>query len=287
MSDSRARVEFLDSNTFRVGEVEFKFGFPLRDVGADRLGVMKGRQLIERYAELCRDLRPAVIVELGMLRGGSTALLNELSRPRKLVAFELREEPPPALVTYLEHRDLAEVVRPTYGIDQADRDRIGSILDEELGSALIDLVIDDASHLYDQTVSSFETVFPRLREGGMFVIEDWNFIQITSDAIEHAVVSASGTEREHLERQLEAAHAERLAVDPLADQRPPLTKLAVDLVLARSSSGDAIREVTLNAHWIVVKRGAAALDPKSFRLEDLVHDHFGFTEWARRSHRKR
>ena len=37
----------------------------------------------------------------------------------------------------------------------------------------LDLVIDDASHLYGPTMASFEVLFPRLRPGGLYVIEDW------------------------------------------------------------------------------------------------------------------
>ena len=34
-------------------------------------------------------------------------------------------------------------------------------------------MIDDASHLYHPTVTTFELLFPRIRKGGRFVIEDW------------------------------------------------------------------------------------------------------------------
>ena len=47
------------------------------------------------------------------------------------------------------------------------------ILDHEFVDESIDLVIDDASHLYVETKASFEELFPRLRPGGLFIIEDW------------------------------------------------------------------------------------------------------------------
>ena len=37
----------------------------------------------------------------------------------------------------------------------------------------LDLVIDDASHLYELTRTSFVTLFPLLQPGGMYIIEDW------------------------------------------------------------------------------------------------------------------
>ena len=66
------------------------------------------------------------------------------------------------------------------------------------------------------------------------------------------------------------------AVDAKAaepDRDDPVTRLALELVMARASSGDVIRSVAVEAHWIVVERGAAPIDPATFRLLDLVHDH--------------
>ena len=37
----------------------------------------------------------------------------------------------------------------------------------------LDLVIDDASHELHATKASFETLFPLLRSGGWYIIEDW------------------------------------------------------------------------------------------------------------------
>jgi hypothetical protein len=35
--------------------------------------------------------------------------------------------------------------------------------------------VDDASHFYEQTKTTFETVFPMLRPGGIYLIEDWSW----------------------------------------------------------------------------------------------------------------
>ena len=39
----------------------------------------------------------------------------------------------------------------------------------------LDLVVDDASHTYEETRSSFEFLFPLLSPGGIYVIEDWSW----------------------------------------------------------------------------------------------------------------
>ena len=36
-------------------------------------------------------------------------------------------------------------------------------------------MLDDASHELDYTRASFNTLFPRLRSGGLYIIEDWSW----------------------------------------------------------------------------------------------------------------
>jgi hypothetical protein len=48
------------------------------------------------------------------------------------------------------------------------------IVRNELANEL-DLVVDDASHTYEQTKASFEILFPLLQPGGIYLIEDWSW----------------------------------------------------------------------------------------------------------------
>lgn len=277
MSDPRTpeSVEFVDDNHLRVGTTDFFCAFPFDDAPEGFLQVMKGRELVERYIELGRELRPRVVVELGIRRGGSTALLNELYRPDVLVAVELESRPAPALRDYIEQRRLAAVVHPHYGVDQADPTRLEQILDDDIGDRPLDLVVDDASHRYVETRASFELLFPRLRPGGRFVLEDWNGRHLVADQMAAALRDSSRPDHDELEQQITAAVATQ-AVD--AGRREiPLTQLGIEFMIARASSGDAIRNVAVNRHWVVLERGADPLDPRDFRLSDLVHDHTGFT----------
>src|SRR5688500_18841581 len=50
--------------------------------------VAKSRWLVERHIRLIEEIRPEYIFELGVFQGGSTALLVELARPRRLVAID-------------------------------------------------------------------------------------------------------------------------------------------------------------------------------------------------------
>lgn len=60
------------------------------------------------------------------------------------------------------------------------------------------------------------------------------------------------------------------------DRQPePLSRLAIELLLARASSGAAIDEVRIDGHWITVRRGPKRLHVRNFHLGDLYEDHFG------------
>jgi hypothetical protein len=59
-----------------------------------------------------------------------------------------------------------------------------------------------------------------------------------------------------------------------AEKEVPLSRLVLELVLVRASSGDAISDVVVGDHWTSVRRGDAPLDGERFRIDDFIHDHF-------------
>ena len=85
--------------------------------------------------------------------------------------------------------------RTHWRTDQRDRDKLEAIVAAEFDGPL-DLVLDDASHLFVPTRTSFELLFPRLAPGGLYVIEDW--------AWEHWV-EFHGRDRLGPRRELDAA----------------------------------------------------------------------------------
>lgn len=145
------------------------------DSSAERFVLLKTRQSIDRLVELVRSLAPERIVELGIFRGGSTALLMELAEPEMLVAIDYEATPVTALETYVDRAGHRGSCHTVYGVDQADGKALTQILGESFGGSCLDLVVDDASHLGPQTRASFETLFPRVRPGGVYVIEDWSW----------------------------------------------------------------------------------------------------------------
>jgi len=54
---------------------------------------------------------------------------------------------------------------------QVDKEFLQKVCDE-IGT--IDIIIDDGSHINEHVIESFKILFPRLNEGGIYVIEDTN-----------------------------------------------------------------------------------------------------------------
>src|SRR5262249_41394179 len=161
---------------------------------------------------------------------------------------------------------LTDTVRPHYAVDQGDKVQLAEIMDSEFPDDPIDLVIDDASHVWDKTVASFEVLYPRVRPGGQFVIEDWAAQYFIGDEMVDALPDPQSPRYQHLENLYE----EEIGSD--LPGRPPLARLGVALMLASAASPDVIAEITVNEHWISVVRGPAPLDRDSFRLEDHYAD---------------
>lgn len=145
------------------------------DSTPERFVLLKSREGIDRYVEVIRSLEPRRIVDLGIYRGGSTALLMDLAQPEMLVAIEFERARVAALDAYLARTGLEDRCVTCYGVDQADRSEVAGRVDAAVGGEPLDLVFDDASHLGPQTRASFETLFPRLRAGGLYIIEDWSW----------------------------------------------------------------------------------------------------------------
>jgi predicted O-methyltransferase YrrM len=254
---------FDDETHLRVGECQFDCSFPLPKHGTGLL-IEKPRALVERYISLLEEERPRRVVELGIRRGGSTALINELCHPDTLVAIELTPEPVEALTRYVDDHDDAGAIRPHYGMDQGDRQELTRVLDEDFHGADLDLVIDDASHLYAESRASFEVLYPRLRPGGVYVLEDWWWQHLVADLLASSELSESTT----------ADFAQRLEALGDGTPEPPMSQLVLELVVLCASSALIVPEIEINRHWVMLRRSDEVLDHRGFSLDDLVVDHF-------------
>ena len=224
------RLQWSSEHEFVVDGTRYHAGFGGGKQKVDSLRIMKLPWLIALYEELIARDHPRNIFELGIYGGGSTALVAQLAEPNKLVAAELQQQPVQGLEAFLDANDLRSRVVPYYGVDQADAPRLREIVAAEFGAEPLDLVIDDASHRVAQTRTSFEVLFPRLRAGGAYIIEDWSW-------------------------------AHNGGVSPwLLGEEIPLSTFVFELVLGCAYAPNAITEVTTRKGWAIVRRGDATLE---------------------------
>jgi hypothetical protein len=236
-------VEWLDDEIVRVDGVEFvcRTTDRIRSSPA-RFFLAKRPDLVRRYGSLLTSHAPRTLVELGVFQGGSVAFAALAGRPTKLVAFERSTERVDALDTFIDDHDLSATVRVHYGVDQGDPGALCKHLDDaRLGSSgAIDLVVDDASHLVASTRSSFETIFPFLRPGGLYVIEDWAWAHVGFGL--------------HLPDEL------------------PLSAFVFEAMFGAAGRPDVIGRVDIDRDWAVISRGPADLPTDgSFKIRDLCN----------------
>jgi cephalosporin hydroxylase len=86
-------------------------------------------------------------------------------------AVDIKPQPVVPLLDYIADKEGRFV---HFSTSQSDRKILEHIVRNDLANEL-DLVVDDASHTYEQTKASFEILFPLLHPGGIYVIEDWSW----------------------------------------------------------------------------------------------------------------
>ncbi len=217
-------VAWKADDTFAIGDIEYVCRpltgrFPS---APDRFCLLKARWQVEWYEQLLQDLAPRTMIEVGTYDGGSVALCAQLALVDTLVGLANRDMRSAALDTFIDRHHFQERVRPHYRVDQADTRRLNEIVVAEFHGRPVDLVVDDASHLYDQTRTTFNCLYPRVRPGGTYVIEDW----------------------------------------PMHRKGPidtPLTLLVFELLLACASAPQVIADVYVNRNYAVISRGEAEL----------------------------
>lgn len=138
-------------------------GLALR-FGSDKWGARWYARQYQRFFAAYRD-RPVRILEIGIGgfqeadRGGASLEMWKRYFPRALVfGIDIEDK------RFLETQRLR-----TFRGNQADPEFLASVL-EETGE--LDIVIDDGSHFCSDQIRSFEYLFPRLADDGLYVIED-------------------------------------------------------------------------------------------------------------------
>ncbi len=256
-----------DAVGFELEGVRFVSGFTDRTTH-DRFTLMKSASHVACYERVLDEFERPRMVELGIAYGGSLAWFALRAQPARLVGIEREANRSSHLDRFIQSRDLGAVVRPYYGVDQADGDRLREIVTAEFRGEPIDLVVDDASHRYGATLASFETLLPLMRPGGLYVIEDWVGLHERAALYERRLARGGSGATEPLVARI----AERIESGRGAET--PLSRLAVEFMLVQATEAGLIEELTVNRHWIAVRRGPAELPAAGFRLADHYADAF-------------
>jgi len=206
----------------------------------------KSRSMVENLARMLGDVRVERIVDVGVYKGGSIVLLYEAWRPSRLVGIDLNPAMPPALPEYCRAPQRKEAIGVYLGVNQTDHARIAEICAAEFDGP-IDLVIDDASHFYHETRETFRALFPRVRAGGLYAIEDWGWAHWPGD------------------------HWQKDRGGDYFRDKPPLSNLLIELMLLCASVPGIVRRVTFDSTVIYVERGGDAVQP-GFELRDFYRN---------------
>ena len=173
----------FDEDELRIDDVVFRLGYKLapdawKTPHEGHFLLFKPRPLLQKFDDFFTglpDFQPRNIFEIGIWDGGSTVFWSEYFQPDKLVAIDwLQREDSEYFRRYVRSRDARDRLKTYWGVDQANAEGLREIVAREFTGPL-DLVLDDGSHLPEETQTSFETLFPHLRVGGLYVIEDWNW----------------------------------------------------------------------------------------------------------------
>lgn len=205
----------------------------------DRFCIAKRPDLVDAHLALVAEMRPRAIVELGILQGGGAALLA-LATDATIICFDRTVERVAALDEFVTRNQLNDRVHLRYATDQADAEALLNGVNSAIGEEPLDLVIDDASHLVGPSTSSFNALFPRLRPGGIYAIEDWSWAHVGYGS--------------HLPSEV------------------PLTRLVFELTMAVPTRPGMVADIRITRDWALVRRGEAEIDPRSFAVADLYSE---------------
>ena len=237
-------LEWMNDQLLRLDGIEFYLStgkeMHTHRSGPNHFVLGKARSMVEDVAALCERENIKRILDIGIFKGGSTALYAKLFEPERLVAIEYVNTPVDALTDFIRDHGFEGRVTPYYGVNQADVEAMGRILASEFPARNIDLIVDDASHLYFETRQTFNLALPYVRPDGLYIIEDWGWAHWSGEVWQKGQVF------------------------PL--MQPAMSNLLIELFMLCASRPDIIKNIFITPATIVLRRGVAALEPGGFEI---------------------
>jgi cephalosporin hydroxylase len=136
----------------------------------DDIGILRGtdksslnHDYLRHYERILGHLRhePITLLEIGVFRGSSLRMWEDYMTAARIVGVDIA----PECIRYAGDRCEIEIG------SQADH----NFLDEIGQRRRPHVIIDDGSHMADHVILTFRTLFPHLRPGGIYIIEDLHF----------------------------------------------------------------------------------------------------------------
>jgi len=125
----------------------------------NRTAALSYLQIYEMYFERFRHL-PVDIVEIGVRDGASVDMWNKyFANANSIYGVEIDDTWWESLLKEHVHYVQGDATEP-------------AILSKFPSEQKFDIIIDDGSHINEQIIKSFEIFYPRLKSGGVYVIED-------------------------------------------------------------------------------------------------------------------
>jgi cephalosporin hydroxylase len=224
----------LDGVRFEVGKANFS------DLKTTRSGVwvLKGKTFFDRYKSYFGDLRPKNVLEIGIFEGGSALLLADMWPEARIVGIDIRD-PNPEVDAHIARLGFADRISLYYNTSQNDAQAVGAIIEREFPDG-IDIVIDDASHMYELSKATFDIAFPSVKAGGLYLVEDWAW-----------------------------AHWRDWQAKADWMQQPALSNLLFEVSMACASSRWIISDVYANSSFFAVRKASECPSlSRPFRISD-------------------
>jgi SAM-dependent methyltransferase len=241
--DAIERIKWKSQDSFELDGVRFRLvlsDFDKHTSANNDFVLLKNKELIEAYRRIFKNFKPNSIVEFGGYDGGSTVFLHRAFQPKKIITIDLRRDAP-FLRQYISDHSLSNNIYPNFSINQADETSVKKILNEHFRTGSIDLIIDDASHQFEYTRSAFNASFPFLKQGGMYVIEDWGW-----------------------------AHWPGIWQESQWVDEPAMTNFIFEIVMAAATSPDIIEEIIINCFYAAIRKGTREIKvDQGFRIQDV------------------
>lgn len=185
------------------------------------------------------DLLVRNVFEIGVWSGGSLIFWHNLFKPEKIVGIDLFErELSEYYRNYIVMHNLQDAIKIFWGVDQKNKEFLKKIISTEFRGPL-DIVFDDGSHFYEETKISFLTLFPHIRPGGMYVIEDWSWSLMDPDLIPD---------------------------ETYFKDKIPLMELIIDLIIGIGKGNGMINNISIYQNFAVIERSAATIPEHGFSL---------------------